>query len=143
MTEFNKVTRGGSTGQPRVALVGEHPVQRMTELVEHCDDIIPGQQCRLAGRGFAEVGGVINDRLSVQQRRLVNEVAHPRPAAFVVALKPVSVEQRQRSAVFIKHLIDLDVRLIYRQIGPRFKGDAVQPRRGIKTPFSSTLFNSK
>ena len=110
----------------RVMNVGEHPVQRVSELVEHRRHVIISQQSRLARGRLGEIGDVVHDRFPARQRRLVDELIHPCPTLLVVALEVVGIKQRQRLAVGIEDLEGADIRIVNRDVVPLLESQSVQ-----------------
>ena len=110
----------------RVLDVGEHPVQRVSELVEHRRHVIICKQRRLARRWFGEIGDVVHDGLPSGQRRLIDELIHPGPTLLVVALEVVGVKQRQRLAVGVEDLEGADIRIVNRDVVPLLESQSVQ-----------------
>ena len=50
--ELDEIPRGSGSGEARIAGVGEHPVQRVAELMKHRRHIVKADQSRLARRRF-------------------------------------------------------------------------------------------
>ena len=80
-------------GEAGVFGVGEDAVEAVSELVEHGGDVVEGDERGLAGGGLGEVGDVVDDGELVEERGLIDEVAHPGAALFVVALEVVEVDE--------------------------------------------------
>jgi hypothetical protein len=79
--ELHKIARD-TTVEARIGHVGEHPVQRVAELVKHRCHLVEGQQRRLARRRFGDVEVDGHNRLPPQELGLPDEAARPGPAAL-------------------------------------------------------------
>ncbi len=104
----------------------------MTELMEQGNNLIPAQECGLTVGGFGVVTDVVDHRFGVEQRGLVNKVAHPCAAAFTVTLEEIGIKQRHPTAVNIKDFIYLYVWMVNRQIVTRGKLNTIELGRSPK-----------
>jgi len=80
--ELDKIARCVGAGERGVTLAGKQSVQSMTKLVEQGDDIIPGDQRRLACGRLLIVADVLDHRTRSKLMGLLYKIPHPRPAAF-------------------------------------------------------------
>src|SRR5260370_4523884 len=126
--KLDKVARHDS--ESRIAAVIEHSVQRMAEFVKNRGHVIESQQGRLTGSRLGKVGDVEERRLCPEQAARIDETVFPCSALLVRAGKVVTVVQRQRFAVPVKHLKDTHVRLINGYVLALFEGKAVKLVRG-------------
>ena len=120
--ELHEVARGVRARARRVPAVGEQAVQRVPELVEHGDDVVPRDR-RRGGRVVAVVG---HHGEGAVARRLVDEVAHPRAALLRRAGPEVHGEQADDRAFRVAHLVALRARRVADQVLARVEGEAVQ-----------------
>ena len=130
--KLDEVARHCCTGKSGIFGVGEHAMQRVAELVEHGGDIAEAEQSGLARRRLAEVADVVDHRQRAQQLGLVNKVAHPGAAVFVVALEVVAVKKSQGLAVGVEHLEHAHIRVVHRNVVALLEGDAVELVGGVK-----------
>ena len=103
-------------------------MQTVPELVKQSRQLIVGQERRLPGSRFREVGHKTDERtfLHTVHDALATELGHPGPSPLACARKEVSVEQRLVHTVSVLHVIDLHIRVIYRNILPLLERQAIE-----------------
>src|ERR1700732_311607 len=100
--------------------------------MEHGGDIIETNERRLAGRGFGQVGDVVNHWQGAQQFRLSDEFGHPCAAILVISLEVIAIKKRQRLTPNVIDFEDANVGLIHGDVLPFLEGDPIQLSRGKK-----------
>ena len=98
----------------------------MPELVEERLDIVRRQEGWRPGSGCREVADVVDDRLASKEEALLDEVLHPRPSILGRTAEVVGIEEGERRAIPIDHLIDLHPISIDGDIGTGLEGQAVE-----------------
>ncbi|MNZ83305.1 hypothetical protein D3C78_1020280 [compost metagenome] len=96
----------------------------MTKFMEQRDDVVPGEQRRLTVGRFLIITDVVNHRTCGKLVRLLNEIAHPRPATFGVPCKEIAIKQRHAFAVMIEYFPHADIRVVNGNIKSLDKTDA-------------------
>ena len=128
--ELHEVAGNRGSGSRWVPDLGEQAVEGVTELVEHRDHVVPGQQAGSTLDGAGEIAGVRHHGQGTGQLRLVHQGGHPRPATLGGSGERIEDHRTQRGAVFLTNLVHLGLRGETAQIGPRVEGDAVESGRG-------------
>ncbi len=99
----------------RVALVlaaGEHAVESVAKLVEHCFHFVDGEQRSLASGRLGEVAHVVDYRTLALGAVGFLEHKHPRALAFALARIVVGHESGDVLAFNVGHVVDLNVWMI-------------------------------
>src|SRR5581483_7757700 len=104
----------------------------MAKFVEHCPDIIGGEESRLARGRHGEISNVTDDRQGSKQLGLAHKAVHPGAALLVITLEVVAVKQRQRLAISIKNFEDAYARRIHRKIFSFFECQSVKLVRSVE-----------
>ncbi|MNT06030.1 hypothetical protein D3C72_1406780 [compost metagenome] len=102
--------------------------------MEQRDHIVPGKQRQLAVSRFLIVTDVINHRTGGKFVRLLNEIAHPRTAAFGITREEIAVKQRHTFTVMIDYFPHANVRMINGNIKALDKTDAKKLTGSPKHP---------
>ncbi len=130
--KLHKVPRHRSARQRGITLVGEQPMQRMAEFVEHGGDFVRGQQRGLARRGHCKVGNIEGNGARAFQLCLVHQRIVPGTARLVVAAEEVKIHQPHMAAIGIAHFVHLHILVPGGKVGALVEGDAIQAVGGIK-----------
>ncbi len=104
----------------------------MAEFVEQRVDVVEADQLHFAFGCLGDVEHIVDHRLGAPQIALVDEVAHPRPAALGLALERVEIEQTQLAAVTVEHRVGRHIGVIDGQVAALLEGQAVELFGGIE-----------
>ena len=108
---------------------GEHAVEAVTELMEHGEHLVDGEERGGVGGGFGEVAHVVDDRthyraVGVDPRGL--EFLHPCALTLAGAGEVVGHEHGEMVAFGILDVVDLDIGMILGRVGHRLESEAVE-----------------
>jgi len=103
-------------------------MKSVSELMEECSELVMSDECRSVSCRLCEVHDCADERpvLYTVPDALATEVCHPCAASLACAREEVSVEESKVAAVYILHLVDLHILVIYRNIVKLGEADAVK-----------------
>ena len=116
--QLHEVAVDARAVQRLVLALGQHAVQRVSELVQECVELIESEQRR---RGLGRFGEVHHQRhqrtrlLAVLDARAA-ELGHPRARTFRLAGKEIEIQHGQKIAVRIRHIVSRHIGMIDRYI---------------------------